>query len=581
MATDRPERRVDRQLALGLVGVALVTATIAIGWFTQRRGLNLHIDEAGYVSFAVDHRNALGADGIGAWLRSARAQSGAAPLVPMLASIAILLVGHPVGTTTLVTVAFVPVLAAGTYSLARPRLAPGPAALAAALSVCAVEVVSLAGAVYFAVPAAALTTLAAAGFVRSDLGRLPRWALLGGVLLGLAFLTRSMCIAFGPAVVLLALPTPKALRAKAGRRGAAVVVVAAVLALLIGGWWLSAHTSEQLDHLGGDAITGPADVGGARGSVAKGLRLPLVVDTRQALSAIGLPIAAIGLVAVATSLRRRRPAAAPEAGIDADAEAAAGPLTTPRLLVYLAALGLPLVLAPNALGQWLVVLPPLAIVVVEAVARHRPPARTALAGALVLAATWSVVASSGIAPALDRPRSLQVPVLGSVQISDGQPLLAQHTRGGGACSRSVTSPDWFAISMDVANRARILAGDAGVTPVLFTEQLASQYVNVNTLRLADRLLAGHPEVLTGVLRTSDRLTTAEMEARFDDPAFGLPNLFLDSGAPLHSPTDLHDRAIAAAEATGFVPVVRYATPCGSPTTLWSRIVPPGPAPAPP
>jgi hypothetical protein len=554
------------ELAGLAVVVAGVSAFVAWWWWAYRDGMPLFIDEAGYLSFAEAHARALQDHGLAAFARSIHDQGPYGPLVPVVSALGLLVADTPVTVGAVTMVGSVALFVVATWFLARRLCAPPWALLAAAVAGTLPGVLLLAGVYYFAVPAAALYTLGVACLVRSGGGARLGWMVAAGASFGLASLARTMVAGLVPAagaVVLAAALWPGPARA---RRLAGVLLGGAVGAAVALTWY-AGNTGRVIDYLGSDQVA----TGGGGGGRA--WAFPGVRDLRLLLSDLLLPaavvlVAAVAVAAVAWLRARRgepesRPAPAPGPG-----------MAVPAAVVALG--GGILVVAGQAVGQWIPLVPTLVAVVVAGLARA-PGGRTrnVVAAGLCALVLFHIVEVSRLVPALSTPRDVAAGPLGRLHVTDARWLLEDQVPtarldAGGRLPDSYAGTG--AVIDAVVARAAEQAVAAGEPPVLVMPGGADPLVNINTLHLADQRRDAVPALVVGALALDPGLTAPQLAGVLGDPDRGQPNLVLAVRPErrYERPLAVYEDVTAALPAAGFAPVLDRELPDGRAVTLWWR-----------
>ena len=218
-------------------------------WAAHRSGQPLNIDEAGYLSFALNDAQSADRSGAQGWLRTVLWPGAFGPVVPAAASVLVL-----AGVELTQAGAVVGLAAAGatllvTWLLAR-RTVGSSAWLAPLLVAAAPAFIAMSRMFGFGVPAAALTTFALYALVRSRSHASWAWSLAFGVALGVMPLTRTMLVAFVPILALAGLcqviGAPDGRARRALRWGVSMVVAAGAAAT-----WLVASWRPVFDYLVG------------------------------------------------------------------------------------------------------------------------------------------------------------------------------------------------------------------------------------------------------------------------------------------------------------------------------------------
>ena len=245
-------------------------------------------------------------------------------------------------------------LVVATWFLARRFCGAPWALLAAGVAGTLPGVLALAGVYYFAVPAAALFTLGLACMARADGGARWGWMVAAGLALGLAALARTMVVGLVPAAAAVAVaaalwPGPDRARRLAGTAAGGAAGAAVALA------WYAGNSGRVVDYLRADQVaTGGG--GGGQAWAVPGHAGPAAVGVGSA----GADRAGAGgrrrggRGAASWRRRRGRRRRGGPAGVPGDLG-----LAGPAAVVVLGA-GV-LVVASQAVGQWLPLVPALVV----------------------------------------------------------------------------------------------------------------------------------------------------------------------------------------------------------------------------
>ncbi|MFI9449330.1 ArnT family glycosyltransferase [Amycolatopsis sp. NPDC052450] len=558
-----------------LLGVAIVWVAVNLRWIiVYRRGQILEIDEAGYIGMALNDHYAAVRDGVLGWIQAVEAPGIQAPVTPALTSLQFFVTG-----TSVVAAFIVPMLAGLaivllTHAVAN-RVAGRPFAwFATALVATLPGVIVDARAYHFGAPAAAVTLAAVYFLIRSEGLTKTKSTIAFGAFVGLMPLTRTMIIAFVPALVLAAF-----LQAVFGpdrkksltRFGIAAVVAAAVAAI-----WLIPNGAQVYRYLTGFGY-GPqsAEYGTEAGifnPAAWAYRLRLLT-LEQYLPHV-LFICAGLVVAIFVAIRKLKGGQAKET-IKA---MVASPLFPPAVLVAEGVMAF-VTSKTNGNGFTLPLVPSMTLVALWGLYRVHGRLRKALP---VVVAVISVVA---LVPQLDlraptaRLWEAELPLFGRVIVTDGrgapqkfagvgletdvpEPVSAEDAK------QWIVAADWAA--QQIVDRHAI----RGVTAFGFRDLI----FNTNTVQLAVLRKLGYgvaapqirpveagntrPDYERWLTRYQDSISGDASAACLLFTATGLNNEFV----PKVDPSEM----AAAATATGFSPVATHALPNGRLVTLWHR-----------
>jgi Dolichyl-phosphate-mannose-protein mannosyltransferase len=437
IATTARRRPAVRSLPAVSIAAALVAtivvATLALHlvWLIRfRHGYLTEWDESGYMQFSLSDFDALHDHGLIEYLRTVGGRGTFGPFLPAVTALAYPIFGRGVFGSLLVIPLFFVALVLATYGVAR-RIVSDGWAVVAALAVSAIPGITDYTRIYhFAVPTTACMTATLWAFLRSDELRRTRWALVAGVFLGLTMLTRTMALGYLPglvaaAVVLCAIGTDER-RLRVRNLG-----VAGVAAVVVTGPWYLRNARSVYEYL----IPG----GYGAEAIPYGRHYPVVSwgywtkELRFDLYYLSFPIA-VALAAcfaaalVYAILRRRLAVSALRLGLRTGKTAAVVALALVVLEGYL-------VLTSSRNEGTAFALPwlPALVVLGVAAAAALPPrgVRVVLATGLIVASVGAVLSKSGWVARLATARSVSVPGLGSVVVTDGRGIIQDIVAGAG------------------------------------------------------------------------------------------------------------------------------------------------------
>lgn len=228
-------RRVAARPVLVVAALSTVVAVLHLLWVSKHRGVGgLGVDETGFSATALRFERALTEGGPLELVRSIL-EAPTAPVVPLL-SLPFLAVAGPSVTAVLGGQAVVSVAVATAIAGLSARLAGASAGLVAGVIAAGVPVhVVMARYVQFASAVSATLCLLLWALVASDRGTRRGPMVAAGAALGLMLVSRSMAVAFVPAVV-----AASAVLLRRDRRVADNAVLAiSVAAVVAAPWWVS------------------------------------------------------------------------------------------------------------------------------------------------------------------------------------------------------------------------------------------------------------------------------------------------------------------------------------------------------
>jgi hypothetical protein len=553
-----------------VAGIVCVLVVLHVVWLVRfRRGYVTEWDESGYLQFALSNFDGLHDQGLWTFAKTVGGRGTFGPLLPFVASLAYPIVGRGIFGSLLVLPLFFAALVGASFGLAR-RLVSDSWAVVAALAVAAIPAVTdYTRLFHFALPATACMTAALWALVRSDGLRRPRWAAAFGLFVALTLLARTMTVAYLPGFALAAgtqfLVGATELRLRMRNLGIAV----GTIALVAGPWYLRNARSVY------DLLLGS---GYGEGATPFGHHYPVASwgywtkELRLDLSYMWLPLAAALLVCFGVALAylvARRPRLT-RASRPRSARAAA------VLALVLVVLEGYLVLTSSrneGTGFALPWVPALVILGVAAAASV--PARTvrlALAGILVVVSLGAVLSKSGWVEPLAKVRTVAVPGLGRVSLTDGRGIIQTEVAGDGYDIGRVTQPlpsmhrRWLPLARDVVGWSLRRAEQRG-QPLHLTLGLDDRIFANSRLILAAQLWF-HQFLPVDYLRSfPDGDTVASYRRQLLSPQ---AENALITGRPPPVTTITRKKVEAAARSLGFIPVKSFTMPDGRTIWIWWR-----------
>lgn len=445
-----------------LVVVAVVAGVEALAWavwiWRSRHVGAFDVDEAGYLATALRIRRESGADVVDA-LRVAT-ESHQAPAVPLLSQVPLWIGPFDPRTALMVQPLLIVLLCVSCAGIARRLAGPVTAILTGAF-VAALPAVGEVARSYTHELAAATCTAAAIWALLASERLTNRWRWAFGLLLGLLPMTRTMAIAFVPALVAAAVVLAWGER----KRVRGLVEALAVGSLLAAPWWVLRGSAalDYLLHYGYGEGAGYEGTENALGRV--GFRVGRILDVSYLLTPLNGLVAAT-LVAAVVELRRREGRRWEGRGLGAICVA-----------VACASMFAALVTTSNR-GRGFE-LPVVALLVpLGAAVLARAPGR-------LRAVTAGVVAAVAVV----------VPVLHLSGPGHYENTFASHDArfAGGGADRAAAAADWAGANGAVAERVAELSGH-GRVPTRFTG--GSFLLNANTVLLAAQLQGWSANIIT-------------------------------------------------------------------------------------
>jgi len=562
----------SRTAAMTAVGAFVVfLGALHVWWLVRfRQGFPVDIDEAGYLWFAFQLHDALQAEGPVGLVRAFQGEAWVAPLLPGLTA----LVGVAGGARQIVPsmaiqLVFFALLVLASYGLGR-ELSGRPAGILTAGVVATVPAVTDFSRTYhLVIPAAATYTFAAYALVASDRLRDRRWALVWGGALGLTVLSRTMMVAFVPA--LLAAAAWMLIVDRAGRRRVANLGLAMLAFAAVSLVWYAKSWRAVLDYLVS------AGYGNESAGYGPGLS-PASTEywAHELLGAMNgslyLPLTALLLLAfvLAAVAALRDGFRSEQPGVVAHwaRRAAHSNAVVPAFVVvegYLA-----LTSSRNDGTGFVVPLLPCLIVlaVVAAFALPWRWVRVALVGTLSVVAAFNVVMKADVVAVASRVRIVELPVVGRATVTNGQGYLHRHlVSAAGYRLDSPTSwlPEgekrWLGLYQDVA--AFVDRVESENVRVRFA--VVEPLLNTSAVRLS-AYRAGYAETDLGYVDTRGEDTVAAYRRFLRDQR---PDVLFTTTREGPQFTPMTQRFVEAAAASlDFRAVARFPIPDGRTLRAW-------------
>jgi hypothetical protein len=554
-----------------VAGIVCVTVVLHVVWLVRfRRGYVTEWDESGYLQFALSNFDGLHDHGLWTFAKTVAGRGTFGPLLPFVTSLAYPIVGRGIFGSLLVLPLFFAGLVGATFALAR-RLVSDSWAVVAALAVAAIPAVTdYTRLFHFALPATACMTAALWALVRSDGFRRPAWSAAFGLFVALTLLARTMTVAYMPGFALAAgtqfLVEGPALRARLRN-----FAIAAGTFVLVAGPWYIRNARSVYDLLLGS--------GYGEGATRFGRHYPVTSwgywtkELRLDLSYMWLPLAGALLVcfciALAYLIARRPRLIRPSRPRSARAAAV--------LALVLVVLEGYLVLTSSrneGTGFALPWVP--ALVVLGVTAAASVPARAVrlvLAGILVVVSLGAVLSKSGWFEPLARTRTVAVPGLGRVILTEGRGLIQREVGGDGYDITPVTHPlpamhrRWLPLAREVVGWSLHRAEQRG-EPLHLTLGLDDRIFGNSRLILAAQLWFHRYLSVDYLNAFPGGDTVASFRRQLLSPQ---PENALITGEPPPSGANItRSKVEAAARALGFAPVKSFRMPDGRTIWIWWR-----------
>ena len=560
------------QIATAVVAaIVVVTVVLHIVWLVRfRRADIVEWDEAGYMQFSLSNYDALREQGPWTFAKTVAGRETFGPFFPFVTSLAYPVVGRSIFGGLLVMPLFFAGLVAATYGLAR-QLVSNSWAVVAALAVAAVPAVTdYTRLFHFALPATACMTAALWALVRTEGLQRRRWAVAFGVFVALTWLSRTMTVAYAPALALAAgtqfLVGPPELRAKLRNLGFAVGAAA-----LVAGPWYIRNAQSVYDNLVGTGYGADA--------VSYGPRHPLTSwdywtqELRLDLMYLGLPLALVLLLCLGIALAAfvagggRMPPTSRPWTVRAAALVALGVVVVEGYLVLTSSRN-------EGTGFALPWLPALVVLAVSAAASvSARTLRVGLASILVAASLGGLASKSGWFEPLAKVRHVSVPGIGEVPVTDGRGIIQGEFVGAGYDIGKPTQPlpaihrEWMPLAREVVGWSLRRAEERG-EPLNLVLGFDDLIFSNSRLILAAQLWY-HRFLSVDYLLPSPDDSVASYRRQLQVPP---PDNALVIAEPPPRARITRATVEAAARTLGFVPVKSFSMPDGRGLWVWWRDV---------
>lgn len=562
-------------LALVAAAVLLLVAWNAWWVAAHRHGYPLTIDEAGYVGIGMLDNLGLRSGGLHGWWHAIDTQVPQAPLLPALTSVT-LIFRYATLNAFAVLIAFMAVLVFAAYGIGARLAGPRLGALAALLVGTLPGTVAFTREYVFTMGVAAFLSCAVYALLRSDGLRSRRWALACGAAIGLMLLSRSMTIAFVPALLVTGAATAYVrgrLRGEGelGRR-ALNLALTALVAFGLAATWYVRNYKPVYEYLTGYGYGSSSAYYGANHSLLSWGRWRAVafrmidVDLLVPLAtAIALGLAVLLVVAV------RRVRGAPDRRAALVSMAASDAFT---VALVIACCYLALTSSRNG-GEGFTapvsaLLPPLAVVSLRHLSRRAALGALAF---LAIATTLNLLATSNFSEALSKQRLVAVPGFGSLPWTSGVPRAVAGVRLGvpGPETRfDAADHEWEADSSELANYIVKVIGEGAHEAITFASRNTA--LNTNTLSL-DGLATFHRQFFLAQL-TAEPDTVANYVEQLESSGTGIL-ITMSSEAGDYEPRVTQVKAEAAARHLGFHVTRTTTLPDGRLMRVWLAPAEPG------
>ena len=563
---------------LVLTVLVLSLGALHVWWLMRfRQDFPVDIDEAGYLWFAFQLHDALDADGLLGVVRAFQGEGWAAPLLPVVTALVGVLGGaREIVPSMVVQLLFFAVLVFASHGIGRELLNRRAGLLTAALVATVPAITDFVRTYHLVIPSTALYTLAVYALLASHRLRHRLWALGWGVALGLTVLSRTMMVAFVPALIAAAaciVVADGVDRRRLANLGLALVAFAATSLLWYATSWRlvfdyllrAGYGNESASYGPGlSAVSTEYWTHELTGAVNGSMYVPLAA----ALLAAVLAAAAVAIV------DRSRRSGEPRAFSERARRAARSNVVVPAFVVvegYLA-----LTSSRNDGTGFVVPLLPcvIALAVFAGLALPWRWTRLAFVSILSLVAAFNVVMKADVFAAASRVQIVELPVFGPATVTNGRGNLHQHLVAAagyrlGPPTRWLPERDkgWLDLYEKVAVHVDSFPGPEVRVRLAAVEPL----LNASALRLS-AYQGGHLAADLGYVETQGADTIAAYRRFLKEER---PDLLLTTTRDGRQFTPITQRLVeAAATSLGFEEVARFPIPDGRKLRAWRRCEPP-------
>jgi 4-amino-4-deoxy-L-arabinose transferase-like glycosyltransferase len=569
-----------RSELISVLTISVLFIIVNVIWiWLFRRGQLFDIDEAGYFSISLVYFHAFMAHGFIGWLKAIESPGIQAPATTALTSLVYVIFGPRIFTGFFVIILSGIVTIIASYYLGKVVGGRRLALITAILVATSPIIINYARDYNFALPAAAVTTIALLAMVCSDHFANIKWAIIFGICLGLMPLTRTMTIAFIPGLVVAAAICTVS-KSDNRQRRLSIMGMSLIIGIAIAAIWLIPSGPLVLHYLASFGYGSRVAEYARASHQSQGLLRNLTSwkETIQYfIEYIYLPDLAFILTGFALLLI----AFARVIFTKGWRQAGLVILSSKMLpLVLLVVEGLLAITSSQNKGSGFQapILP--AMLLISAWAMLQLSSRRSwnliVVGIIIIVSTMSLVPLLYLTAPTARTCVVNVPFLGLATVTDGRGVIQIYESGGGYNTQNPDVPInpqtaklWIDESATTSQRLTQLNGSNAVTAFGFRNYL----YNVNTVNL-QQLLEGQSELpVTQV----DPEVTGDSKAGYvqwltnGDSAKASLLLTASGSQGDFFPVVTDKYMAAAALASGFFPIAHWSLPGGQRTvTLWKR-----------
>lgn len=444
-----------------------VIANIAWLWLFRMDQL-LDIDEAGYLSYSLVDYNAFISNGFMGWVKTIVAPSIQAPLTTALTSVVYMIFGPKIFIGFVIMVFFGVATIAASYYLGNfvgdARLGLMTGILVATCPL----VINYARSYSFALPAAAVTTMALLALVRSKQLTNIKWSVVFGLCVGLMPLARTMTIAFIPGLII---PVALYIVMKSDNRWLRIknTTLAAVVGIVVAAIWLVPNKNglavfQYLTSFGyGNRVVEYAAAHESRGVLQNLTSWPAWLETIQyAVNSIYLPDAILVLFGFGLSLILFLKMSF----INKAHQTCVVAINSKMFSVFIFIIWCFIALASSqnkGTGFLLPIVPAMFLMSVWAIMQlnHGKWSNAAITGIIFVVSAISSVPLMYLTSPIAKPWVVNIPIFGGAKVTDGCGNIQGYLSAGGYHTSNPvlpidaqTSKQWVRASLATAQRLR-------------------------------------------------------------------------------------------------------------------------------
>ncbi|HET7590885.1 MAG TPA: glycosyltransferase family 39 protein [Solirubrobacterales bacterium] len=561
----------ERGRWLLIIAVACLLLAAMDAWWVvaHRHGYPLDVDESGYTTIGLNDYFGLKNGGLNGWWEAFQNQTPNAPLLPAVTSIALLL-NPGILAGFIVLIGFVVLLVFASYGIGEQLAGPRLGALVAlAVGTCA-GAFTFTREYIFALPTAAFLACAVFALLRSDGLRSRGWSVACGACIGLMLLSRTMAVAFVPAILLAAVLVGLVRGGGDLKNRTINLVLLALAGAAVAAIWYWHNLNPVVDYLTNYGYGTQSQYYGAEHAVISWYRIKDVAN-RMIITDLLAPLAVlalVGLIAGAALLFKRLWQAGDR---KREATRILGSDAITVLVVFVLGFGALMTSRNGGNGftfPLAILLPALAVVAIRGARKAVVIPVVAVVAAI---GVLNVLASTDISESISDTRNVELPVFGSVPWVDGTPNAVDAMRvqvPGPADRFDARDKGWQELDAELADLLLEPIGPGRTQPLV---GMAARHRAMNTNSITLSALLRHHAGIPFVQLEAEPVDTVPNyvnEIR-KSPAGELTALITTSSeVEDFPPTVTQAKAEAAARKLGFQVIRRFKMPDGRQLRVW-------------